>query len=109
MFAYVLMLFAATTDLPPKTAEALEGVLLCEDGSKAESVANCPGKRPDPDLVAVESEEPLPPNEAPVSFVLPPPTDGSTLPIPKAWRLTKQAWSAAAKSSYPADTRIWIA
>lgn len=85
MFAYVLLLAAAT---PEKTAaENIQrdvGLVHCEDGTRAGTKAQCPGARLDPQLAIMESEEPLPPDEKPKSFVLPPPTDGSTHPVPKA-------------------------
>jgi protein TonB len=84
MLAYVLLIAAATPDLLPVTTQPDDSLVVCEDGTRAETVSQCPGERLDLDLVEVESEEPLPVEEGTVSFVLPAPTDGSSLPIPKA-------------------------
>jgi TonB family protein len=88
MIAYVLMLVPATPAVPVEATKQANipdsGLVVCDDGTRAESRTYCPQKPIDAQLAIMESEEPLPPDEAPVSFVLPPPTDGSTLPIPKA-------------------------
>jgi TonB family protein len=84
MIAYVLMLAAATAPAEISVAEQDSRLVLCEDGTRAETKEKCPAMPIDPQLAIMESEEPLPPDQAPVSFVLPVPTDGSTLPIPKA-------------------------